>query len=257
MKKIETITSPVNSKIKELGKLALKKYRLEAGSFLVENFTIIKDALASSYDFETLYVTEDFINRYPDKFAYLEDNSQASYFVIAEKVNKHYSQLETPSGISAVYKIKEPETLAAGSVIYLNGLKDPGNLGTIMRSALAFGFKNLVLDGNCVDAYNSKVVSAAKDAIFKLNLMTDADGSWLKANKLPLYVTSSHDGVDLSEFLVDAEFCLVLGSESHGASAEIMELADQKIKIEMSPEIESLNVAMAATLLFYKFRRLN
>ena len=84
MKKIDTITSSANSKIKDLRLLALKKYRQETGSFLVENFTIIKDALASSHDFETLFITEDFINKYPDKFTYLEDNSQASFFVIDE-----------------------------------------------------------------------------------------------------------------------------------------------------------------------------
>lgn len=253
MQKIETISSSANSKIKDLGQLAVKKYRLETGLFLVENFTIIKDALADSHVFETLYVTSDFINRYPDKFAYLDNNCQAPYFVIDEKVNKHYSQLETPSGITAVYKIPVSKDLVPGSVIYLNGLKDPGNLGTIMRSALAFGFKNIVLDGDCVDAYNNKVISAAKDAIFKLNIISDTDINWFKTNQLPIYITSSHDGVDLSKFSAADEFCLVLGSESHGVSEEIAALADAKIKIEMSQEIESLNVAMAATIILYKF----
>lgn len=256
MQKIDTITSSANSKIKDLKSLALKKYRQENGNFLVENFTIIKDALASAHDFETLFITEDFINKYPDKFAYLEDNSSASYYVIDEKVNKHFSQLDTPSGICAVYKITEDQTLESGSVIYLNGISDPGNLGTIMRSALAFGFKNLVLDAYCVDIYNSKVISAAKDAIFKLNIIIDEDGSWLKSNNLPMYVTSSHGGVNLSEFKSAPEFCLVLGGESHGVSEDIIEMADSKIKIEMSDEIESLNVAIATALLLYKFRNL-
>lgn len=256
MKKIDTITSSANSKIKDLKSLTLKKYRQETGKFFVENFTIIKDALAGSHDFETLFITEDFINKYPDKFSYLEDNSQASYYVIDEKVNKHFSQLDTPSGIVAVYQIIEEQKLEAGSVIYLNGISDPGNLGTIMRSALAFGFKNLVLDSYCVDIYNSKVISASKDAIFKLNIITDEDGSWLQSNNLPMYVTSSHDGVNLSEFESAPEFCLVLGGESHGVSEDIIEMADSKIKIEMSDEIESLNVAIAAALLLYKFRHL-
>lgn len=254
MKKIDIITSSANSKIKDLRLLALKKYRQETGTFLVENFTIIKDALASAHDFEVLFITEDFINKYPDKFAYLEDNSQASYYVIDEKVNKHFSGLDTPSGIAAVYQIAEDQSLDEGSVIYLNGISDPGNLGTIMRSALAFGFKNLVLDTYCVDIYNSKVISAAKDAIFKLNIIIDEDGSWLKTNNLPMYVTSSHGGTNLSEFETKSEFCLVLGGESHGVSEDIIEMADSKIKIEMSSEIESLNVAIAAALLLYKFR---
>ena len=117
------------------------------------------------------------------------------------------------------------------SVIYLNGVSDPGNLGTIMRTALAFNFTNLVLDATCVDIYNAKTISAAKDSIFKLNILEDKSGAWLKDNKLPLYVTSSHGSLDLDNFKADNKFCLVLGSESHGVSDEIVSLADKKIKI--------------------------
>lgn len=257
MKQIEKISSAANSRIKDLGKLALKKYRLETGSFMVENFTIIKDALLSSHQPDALFITEDFVEKYPDKISSLEENGCSDYYLVDNKLNKLYSQLDTPSGITAVYLMDANTELVSGPVIYLNGISDPGNLGTILRSALAFGFKNIVLDAQCVDLYNSKVINAAKDAVFKLNIVNDEDGSWLANNKKLLYITSSHGGTNLSDFEADDDYCLVLGGESHGVSEEIITRADKKIKIEMSKDMESLNVAIATALLLYKFRRLD
>lgn len=250
------IASPQNNQIKLLEKLNSKKYRIEFKQFMVENLVIITDALRDGHDFEALFVTEEFASKYKEKLEYLQNNSKSkNFYLINSKINKHYSNLDTPSGITAIYNIKEKK-LDESSVIYLNGISDPGNLGTIMRTALAFNFSNLVLDGNCVDIYNSKVVNAAKDAIFKLNIFEDKTGEWLKDNKLPAYVTSSHSGVSLTDFKPAKIFCLVLGSESHGVDPEIIKKANESIKIEISSEIESLNVATAAAILLYKFRNI-
>jgi len=254
MQKNETITSLQNNHIKLLKKLALKKYRYEYNQFTVENLTIICDALASGYDFETLFVTAEFVTRHLDKFQYLQDNSKGNYHLIDEAINRHYSELDTPSGITAVYKFQAKPITPGESVIYLNAVSDPGNLGTIMRTALAFNFTNLVLDENCVDIYNPKTISAAKDSIFKLNILEDKTGDWLKNNKLPLYVTSAKGDSDLNDFKAAKHFCLVLGSESHGISEAIENLADSKIKIDISDKIESLNVSVAAAILFYKLK---
>ncbi|MFA6194342.1 MAG: RNA methyltransferase [Patescibacteria group bacterium] len=255
MENYSQISSSENNQIKLLEKLNAKKYRQEFQQFMVENLTIISDALKDGHDFEALFVTEEFAAKHRDRLEYLQNNSQSSdFFMIGPKLNKQYSNLDTPSGITAIYKIKARE-LDESSIIYLNGISDPGNLGTIMRSALAFGFINLVLDESCVDVYNSKVIAAAKDAIFKLNIIEDKTGEWLKNNKLPIYATSSHEGVNLTEFKPAKAFCLVLGSESHGVSPEIMKLAKTNLKIEMSENIESLNVATAAAILLYELKR--
>jgi TrmH family RNA methyltransferase len=251
----QKINSSQNYNIKMLKKLALKKYRHEFDSFTVENQTIIFDALESRYDFDFLFVTQDFINKHADKIGYFLKNSKCkNYYIIDEKINKHFSQLDTPSGICAVYKIKNKE-LTEESVIYLNRVSDPGNLGAIMRSALAFGFDNLVLDKNCADIYSPKTISAARDAIFKLNIQEDKEGVWLEKNKLPIYITSSHKGEGLSEFKPNTRFCLALGNESHGISSEIEKISDKIIQIEMTSNIESLNVASAAAILFYELRK--
>jgi TrmH family RNA methyltransferase len=255
MKKLEVITSLQNNHIKLLKKLALKKYRLEYQQFTVENLKIIIDALKSGYDFETLFVTAEFMTRNLDKFQFLQENSQAGYYIIDEMMSAHFSQLDTPSGITAIYKMPENQKITDDSVVYLNGISDPGNLGTIMRTALAFNFKNIVLDDNCVDVYNAKTIAAAKNSFFMLNLLEDKKGDWIRANKLPVYVTSSHGDADLETFKADDKFCLVLGNESHGVSEEINNLATKKIKIDISDNIESLNVSVAAAILFYKLQK--
>ncbi len=255
MQKLDTITSLQNNQIKLLKKLALKKYRLEYQQFTVENLTIIIDALRAGYDFEYLFVTAEFMTRHLDKFEFIQENSKAGYYVIDEMMSSHFSQLDTPAGITAIYKFPKNKIADNESIIYLNSISDPGNLGTIMRTALAFNFDNLVLDDNCVDIYNAKTIAAAKDSIFKLNLLEDKDGSWIKNTKLPIYVTSSHGDADLDIFKADDKFCLVLGNESHGVSEEINKLAAKQIKIDISDNIESLNVSVAAAILFYKLNK--
>jgi RNA methyltransferase, TrmH family len=255
IKNYQKIASSQNSRIKLLEKLDLKKYRREFKQFTVENLTIILDALKDNYDFEALFVTEEFAGKNREKLEYLKNNSQSKdFYLLDAKLNKRYSNLDTPSGITAIYNIQEKK-LDKSSVIYLNGISDPGNLGTIMRSALAFDFVNLVLDENCVDVYNPKVISASKGAIFKLNIFEDKSGNWLKSNKLPVYAASSQSGANLSKFKPAKAFCLVLGSESHGISPAIIKMAKSSIKINISPKIESLNVATAASILFYELNK--
>ncbi|MFH1565414.1 MAG: RNA methyltransferase [bacterium] len=257
MKNIEKITSPQNGGIKLLKKLSLKKYRNETGKFAVENLAIIYDGLQSGYDFESLFATEDFIKKHKEKFEYLKDNSESvKYYLIDEKLNKHYSELETPSGITAIYKIKTSPFAPKKSIVYLNSVNDPGNLGTIMRTCLAFGFANLIVDENCADIYNPKTINAAKDSIFKLNILKDKNNDWIKKNKniFSIYVASSHNGTLLKKFKPSKLFCLVLGSESHGVSSDIIKITKENIKIEISESIESLNVASAAAILLYELR---
>jgi TrmH family RNA methyltransferase len=251
----QKISSLQNNQIKLLEKLSLKKYRQELKQFAVENLATILDALKAGYDFEALFVTPEFAQKNSDKLNYLQNNSQAeNFYSIDARLNKHYSNLDTASGITAIYKISE-RALDKTAVIYLNGISDPGNLGTIMRSALAFDFVNLVLDENCADVYNPKVINAAKEAIFKLNIVNDKNQAWLNNNKLAIYTTSSHTGTDLAKFKPAKNFCLVLGSESHGVAPEIIKMASQKLKIIISSKLESLNVASAAAILFYEIKR--
>ncbi|MBU0468069.1 MAG: RNA methyltransferase [Candidatus Omnitrophica bacterium] len=256
--KVNEITSQNNCQIKLLRKLAQKKYRRQNSKFTVENLAIIYDVLNSGFDFTALFLTQGFIDKHKEKFEYIQNKTKLSEcYLIDEDLNKSYSQLDTPSGITAVYE-KIPSVFNdSRSVVYLNGIKDPGNIGTIMRTALAFDALNIVLSPTCVDIYNFKAISAARDSIFKLNIIEDHDGNWLNSikGKIPIFVANSNDGVCLSEVKREGVFCLVLGSESHGVGDNMVKIADKSIKIEISNAIESLNVSSAAAILLYGLSR--
>jgi len=250
------ITSKDNEKIKHLKKLNQKKHRDEAGEFVVENLKIISDALRSGIVFESLFVTETFLQSQAERLPDILKRA-GDYIVINEQVNKYFSSLETPSGICAVYKIKKRDIDFSNKIIYLNNVSDPGNLGTILRSALAFGFKNIVLDEHCVDLYNPKTIQAAKDAIFKLNIGNDNGLEILKKIKprMPIISTRMEDARDVREFKAYDKYCLVLGSEAHGVSQEIQKMTDEFIKINISPDMESLNVAVASGIFFFSLNK--
>lgn len=281
------ITSKDNEKIKLLKKLGQKKYREKHGKFLVENWNIIKDA---GVDFEALFVTEDFLKKgelslraersNPDEIATsLLDklgaprNDIKNIFLITKEINKSFTSLDTPSGICAIYKKSSPlshsresgdlEIDFKKSVIYLNEINDPGNLGTILRSAVAFGFKNIVLDEKCADLYNPKTISAAKDAVFKLNFSFDKNLKILEKIKKEMKILSTDilTGTAITPlstrstkwFRKQNKFCLVFGNEARGVEGKIKKLADDFIKIQMSEEMESLNVAVSAGIILHEF----
>lgn len=255
---MKEISSRDNEKIKELIKLSQKKYRHKLGRFKVENLAIIFDALRSGHPFESLFVTEDFVRNHQEKFDFLEKNTENSqFFRISDNLDKACSELETPSGIIAVYGMEDFGWDDDAPSIYLNGVNDPGNVGTILRTALAFGFKNIIVDERCADIYNAKTLHAGKDAIFKLNIREDRSLEWIKGNKdkFAIYAADSNGGVPLGRFKPEKVFCLVLGSESHGVSREILAMAREKINIEISKDTESLNVAVAGGILMHEFRR--
>ncbi|MCK5413646.1 MAG: RNA methyltransferase [Candidatus Pacebacteria bacterium] len=247
------ITSKDNAKIKELRKLGQKKYRKESEKFLVENAVIIYDTIKAGISFESIFVTAEFIEKNKAIFEFIiEKSGVKEYYLIDEKINKSFSSMDTAPGIMAVYLKPENKIEFTKPIIYLNAINDPGNLGTILRSALAFGLKNIVVDEHCADVYNPKTTSAAKDAIFKLNIEFDQNFKILKEikKKMPIISTRLEKSEGLEVLKKQDLFCIVFGSESHGVEKEIQELSDSFIKISMSSEIESLNVAVSAGIIF-------
>jgi RNA methyltransferase, TrmH family len=244
------ITSKDNDKIKSLRKLNNKKFRKLNDKFLIENLIIIEDAQKAGNDFEEIFVTHDFIKKSRDRFESIAKNKD--YFLIDHKINKSFSNLETPSGICAVYNKPQIRIDLKQTLVYLNKISDPGNLGTILRSALAFDFNNIIIDENCADLYNSKTISAARDAIFKLNIEFDENKELLKniKNKMPIIVSSLQGDSDIDN-LRKEKACFVFGNEVSGVDNEVLKLADKKVKIKMTDNIESLNVANAAAIIFY------
>jgi TrmH family RNA methyltransferase len=250
----EKIVSKENEKIKLLKKLAQKKYREQTGKFIVENFVTIYDAVLAGFDFESLFITDEFLQKNNEKLEQIFQKTKIkNYFLIDEIINQQFSELENPSGICAVFKQKESQIDFAKTIVYLNSVKDPGNLGTIIRSAVAFGLENIVLDEHCADLYNPKTISAVKNAIFEINISFDKNLEVLKKinRELKIFSTSLDGDRGLEVLKKEKNFCIVFGDEAHGVSQEITQLSDDLIKINISPKIESLNVAITAGIVFY------
>ncbi len=248
------IISKDNDKIKFLRKLNLKKYRDDSGQFFVENFNIVLDASLAGILPETVFITQEFYKKNKTALeAFLKNVDPADCLVISQRIAKTFSNLDEPSGLAAVYKKRTGQLDLAKNIIYLNGISDPGNLGAILRSALAFNLPNLVLDEWCADVYGPKTINAAKDAIFKLNLKFDKNLTFLKQLKQsrPIIATRLSRSQDIKEIKNHSLFCLVLGSEARGVAGEIQKLTDVFLRIPITREIESLNVASAAAIIFY------
>lgn len=255
--KIIEISSKDNEKIKILKKLGLKKYRNKFGKFVVENLATLYDGLKGGSQPETLFLTKEaFENKSSKMKLILERIDLESVFIINENINKYFSNLDTPSGVAAVYgKPKAAKLDLEKDVVYLNGIKDPGNMGTILRSALSFGIKNIVVDELCVDPYNPKVVQASKDAIFKLNVVFDKERDIIGGikKKMKVLITDVSGGDNITTVLAgEKNICVVLGSESYGVDESLKELADKIVNIKSNSEMESLNVAVSAGIIFHE-----
>ena len=242
------ITSLENGKVKDLVKLQQKKYRDLTGTYLVEGEHLVEEAYKDgsiievialenmdvSYDTEVLYVVED--------------------------VMKKISSLETPPSIMALCKKKNSTEIVGDRILLLDGIQDPGNLGTMIRSSLAFGVSTIILSPNCVDLYNSKVLRGTQGMIFHIPIiiMDTKDAiTYMKNHSIPVYGTSVIDGVDISTFDSDKKkkYCLIMGNEGCGLSDEIFDLCDQNLYIPMNEQVESLNVGVACSILLYELKK--
>ncbi|MDP3900070.1 MAG: RNA methyltransferase [bacterium] len=248
--KITTISSASNEKIKLLKKLQKKSVRDETGQFVVENLVIIHDAVTAGFKPTSLFVTQAMMNSTDKKLQLILKNCN-DIFLINEKVNKSFSTLTTPAGLAAIFTKPTSEIIFDKHIVYCNAISDPGNLGAILRTAVAFAIKNIVVDENCADVYNPKTISAAKDAIFKVNIAHDTNLTIFKKikNSLPIYATDTAGKTNFKTVITGKPFCLVLGNEANGVSKNILKQADALISINMSDNIESLNVAVSAGII--------
>ncbi len=244
---MEIITSLQNSKIKELNKLNEKKYRDESNMFLIEGDHLVEEAYNKNQLVEIL-ITPDFENKF-----------DITTTIISEEVMKKLSNMKSPSKIIGVCKKFNP--LSYGNrLILLDNLQDPGNLGTIIRSAASFNFDTVILGDTCVDLYNDKVIRASEGMIFNIdvkrcNLINFVQE--LKDNNYIVYATDVNGGSTLSDTPFDKKMAIIIGSEGSGVSNELKRLIDANIYIPMNKKCESLNAAVAASIIMYEVSKID
>jgi RNA methyltransferase, TrmH family len=247
---IKEIASKSNLKVKNAKKLQQKKYREQNDLFAVENATIVFDAFKAGHNPDQLFVNKKFVQAHKKQFSALS-KSDCRIYLISDEVAEYLTELEAAPGVFAIYKRLKAPIDFNKPLVYLNDLRDPGNLGTILRACLAFGYYNIILDETCADLFNAKTVSAAKNAIFELNFGFDKNLKLLKQIKETKSIVATSLKGEAGIKLAAIQYCLVFGNETRGVDEKILKLADHLIKIPINPKIESLNVALAAAIILH------
>ncbi|MBE6149844.1 MAG: RNA methyltransferase [Firmicutes bacterium] len=231
-----------NNKIKDLKKLQTKKYRDKKNMFLIEGKHLVLEAYKTNCLKEILLEENEL----------LPLDVETNY--MTNNVMNYLSELETPNNIIGICN-KKDGSLKGNKIVYLDYIQDPGNLGTIIRSCVAFNIDTLILSKNCVDMYNSKVIRASQGMIFHLNIIIEDVENIipkLKEDGYKIYGTNVMYGKSLKSIEKSDKFVIIMGNEGNGISEVSEELCDEFIYIDMNSNCESLNVGVATSIILYE-----
>lgn len=250
------ISSPLNPQFKKAKALHLKKFREKEGQFLLEGYRYIKTALELGHVCRGLFVSSD-----DEKISALM--GAFPLYRIEENLFRELSQTETTQGVIGIFDMPASSDLSdisdQGQILYLDRIQDPGNMGTMIRTADAAGIKTICLGKGCVDVYNDKTIRSAAGSILNVSFCMVSDVvqalDQIKALGFTIVVTAledseAYDAVDL----YGDKNCLVIGNEANGVQDLIKAIADVRVKIPIDGLAESLNAAIAAGIMMYKIR---
>lgn len=251
---MKEITSIKNKTVSEVKKLKTKKYREQTGMFLAEGYRNVCDSMEKS---NPVFVF--FTEMFRDKIK-IPDGCEV--YLVTDEVLKELCDTATPQGIVGVFHIPMQQEISSSSVLLLNGVSDPGNVGTMLRTALAAGVTDVVLDEQCADVFAPKVVRSAMSAVFSLNLVRvrtlDETIECLHQKGYSVYAAALNDtSKDIYQTKFSDKTALLFGSEANGIEANLLKQTDCLYIIPMNPSIESLNVAVAAGISMYELLRRN
>ncbi len=238
---INYINSRTNQKVVHASRLKDKKYIKEYKEFLIEGVKSLELAIKSGLVKEVFTLKE------------LKLPYNIPQYLVTPEIIEKISINQNPEGVVTVCQLipeKKPEKF--NKVVYLDDISDPGNMGTLIRTALAFNYDAVILSDKCVSIYNPKVVAASKGAIFSIPILTGFLKDFKKDHKV-IASTLSDKTIPLEKCKKIESFILVLGNEAHGISQEVIKLSDIFVKIPID-NIDSLNVAVAGGVLMYYFK---
>ena len=233
---MEIIKSSDNKKYKSLKKLLTKKEREKTKTFLIEGKNIIEEA--KKHNKILTYITDD-LNK-------VEDN----IFYVDKKLKESLSSLKNSNEDIALVKYLDIKEVSSDTILLIDDVRDPSNLGTILRTALAFNIKDVVLSLNTVDLYNPKVLRASEGAIFSLNILREDLISFISKHKDYKVLSTFLKANDLKALKTNKKM-IVIGNEGKGVSEEILKISDDYLKIPIK-NIDSLNVAIATSIILFE-----
>lgn len=255
-----TLTSKDNSQIKNAVKLKKSaKFRRQSGLFIAEGLRICLDAMLSGAEVDCLFVTEAAMEKNPAEFEQLS-NYAAKTYLLTPELFALISDTQTPQGflcvIKTLDKTAEFDTIKiGGKFLALDNVQDPNNLGTILRSAEAFGVSGVIMSVDCCDVHNPKVVRGSMGAVFRLAILTvDSLADFFQANpQLNTYaavVDNSAEKVTHTQFVPPC--AVVIGNEGNGIRPQTVAACRHNITIPMDGKAESLNASVAAAILIWE-----
>ncbi|WP_156291409.1 TrmH family RNA methyltransferase [Oceanobacillus salinisoli] len=240
------ITSVKNEKVKSWKKLHKRKERVNTGTFFIEGFHLIEEARKSDWK-----IIEVIAQQGIDLPVWCEGMDVT---IVSDNVFNHISQTQTPQGVAAIVEMKQTNALEGNHMLLIDSIQDPGNLGTIIRTADAAGFGGIILGDGTVDVYNDKVIRATQGSIFHIALLQrnleDAI-SELKADGFSVWATALEYAVKYNEVPLEEKVALILGNEGAGVQQDIIAQSDKIVNIPIYGQAESLNVSIAAGILMY------
>lgn len=257
-----------NPLLKQLRQAFSRAQRTEEGDCAIEGARMVEEAIRSGLRFRALFFRESAQDRaqrlLPQIGAHVET------LLVPDKLFDAAVASETPQGVAALVRFKEfsldhlleNERLQVGPIIALAGLQDPGNLGTIVRSAEAFGSAGIILGEGTVSPLNAKAVRASAGSLFRLPIVgastpagLDEVFAQLRGQNVRLIATSSHKGTPLPEASLTSPLAIFIGSEGFGLSRELMAQVDEVVAIPHAPQVESLNAGVAGSIVLYEAAR--
>ena len=243
---------PTKNELKYYSSLLQKKFRTTEKKFLAEGKRLVSEALESDFKIDAVFFTNDFFNS--DKTLIEKAKERKIHTEIIKPAElKRLTDTKTPQGIVAVLNMPPNKTISAAKfILALENISDPGNLGTLFRSAGWFGISDILLSSDSAEPFNPKVVRAGMGAIFNLNISIAKDFiSELKDFKSKGYsiLTADMKGKNVFDFQNDRKIILALANEAEGPSKELLSITDEKISIPLLGKGESLNVAVAGSII--------
>lgn len=258
---MQIITSKDNEIIKNIRKLKDKKYREQENKYIIEGIKLIEEAVEEKAKIDTVIVCEDCIENETIEQNLMYEIAKYNCIYVSQKVFSAVTEVTNPQGILAVVNKENNEDdidYNQDVILVLDGIQDPGNLGTILRTVDSCGLNQIVISSKTADAYNPKVVRSTMGAIFRVKVIISQDLTKtlkeIKKHKFKVVATS----LKTQGSIYDVDYskkAIVIGNEANGVSNEILELADIKAKIPMLGKTESLNASVATSVILYEYVR--
>lgn len=250
---MEKIASIQNKHVKEWKKLLTRKGRKKQNKYLIEGLHLVEEAIKAEADIEVMMIREDKLEDY----SHLQGLNEEKVVIVTEEISTLLSDAVTEQGILAVIHNEESADKILGDkpVLMLDKVQDPGNLGTLVRTADAAGFEGVIIGKGSVDLYNPKALRSAQGSHFHLPIIHDDIEKWIgifHEKGIPVYGTALDDrAVSYRSIEPQSQFGLIVGNEGNGVDPMILEKTTKNLYIPIKGQAESLNVAIAASVLMF------